>query len=312
MKIDDNKKLAEIGPPTRRDMLQKMAAMGVQVDRGKYSDPIGDFLKALQKGYADKKFFLKLNSVREGQRSNPNTVPESKIMDDVKADMTFDMKHVPVNPRTENFEWDGQKYPFTSFETEPLDTSMDFHILRALRKRDHNRDIPKALLAPEFIFTDPEQFSNPDYDYAKSYFEGYDDAIKEMEHKYNVSKPENPEQIPTTQSDQTEQTSTAPQQQPPTKPKKIKTMLINGVEKPQVIDIDIKSVISEYVEHHLLIKSIPTYMEEPDYTRMLVQYNEFRNGVGSFVKLNMSETDYNDIINEVDSFGDSDDFGGGE
>jgi hypothetical protein len=295
--------------------LNKMAAMGAKVYKDSSPDPIKDFLEILKKGYSDKKYFVKLNMIRAEQRLNPYAVPEERLMNNVKTDMTFDMKHIPVNPITEKFEWNGKYYPFTSFETEPLDTYMDFHILRALRRRDHTRDIPKALLDPEFVFTDPEHFSSPAADDAKAYFEGYETAIKDMEQKLKEAQPEKPEQIQTAQPDQTEQTeqtSTAQPQQPPTKPKKTKSMLINGVEKPQVVNIDIKSVVSDFIEQGLYDKSIPTYMEEPDYKRLLTQYDEFRNGVGSFNKLKVSEADYDDIINEVNSFGDSDDFGGGE
>ena len=181
---DLNKRLAEIGPPTRSDMLQKMAAMGVQVDRGKYSDPIGDFLKALQKGYADKKYSVKLKKVREAQKLSQklaeklklpissDIVPSKKTMPNVKADMTFDMKHLPNNPTTKPFEWDGENYQFTLFETQPLDTAMDFHILRALRKRHHQRDIPADLLKPEFAFIDPATEINSDSLDAAYYFAG--------------------------------------------------------------------------------------------------------------------------------------------
>lgn len=158
---DMNKKLAEIGPPPRKVFLQKMAAMGVQVDKKKSTDPIGDFLRILQKGYNDKKFFLKLNKVREAQKKAnllkiPATIiPSEQIMENVKADMTFDMKHLPVNPTMDYFEWDGEKYPFVSFETKPLDSAMDFHILRALRGRDYSRGLPKGLTDPTFPFIDP-------------------------------------------------------------------------------------------------------------------------------------------------------------
>ena len=89
-------------------------------------------------------------------------------------------------------------------------------------------------------------------------------------------------------------------------------MLINGVEKPQVVDIDVKSVVSDFVEQCLYDKSIPTYMEEPDYKHMLTRFDEFRNGVGSFGNLAVSKTDYEELINEVNGFGDSGDFGGDE
>jgi len=312
---DMNKKWAEIGPPTRKDMLQKMAAMGVQVDKYNSHDPIKDFLKALQKGYADKKYFMKLNKIRADKIldftvsppeliSNPDTVPQEKILPDVKADMTFDMKHIPISPKTEYFEWDDVKYPFTSFKTEPLDTAADFHILRALRRRDPKRDIPSALLKPTFVFTDPAEYGSEGLDDANAYFQGVDDAIKDMEHKFTATQPLTPVQAPVPQP-----------QQPPTKQKKTKTMLINGVEQSQIIDIDIKSVIPQLREQWLISKSIPTYMEEPDYKHMLTRFDEFRNGIGSFNQLDISKTDNDDLkydTDETEGFTDTDDFGGEE
>jgi hypothetical protein len=106
------------------------------------------------------------------QRKNPGKVivPEKNVLFDVKSDMTFDMKHIPLAPTTEQFEWNGVQYPFTLFETQPLETADDFHILRALRKRDHLRDLPKGLLDEEFSYISPEELDSEVMRDAEEYF----------------------------------------------------------------------------------------------------------------------------------------------
>jgi len=61
------------------------------------------------------------------------------------------MKHIPEDPKIQIFYWQGEKYPFVSFNTRPLETAMDFHVLRSLIYRDNEKDIPEALRSHEFL-----------------------------------------------------------------------------------------------------------------------------------------------------------------
>ena len=164
--------LIDDSQPTPKEKMQKMAAMGIKVDKYNSPDPVQDFVRILQKGYSDKEYFPKLNKIRVEQRKNPGKViiPERRVLFDVKSDMTFDMKHIPLAPTTEQFEWNGVQYPFTLFETQPLETADDFHILRALRKRDHLRDLPKGLLDEEFSYISPEELDSEVMRDAEEYF----------------------------------------------------------------------------------------------------------------------------------------------
>jgi hypothetical protein len=258
----------------RSEKLQKMAAMGIKIDKKNSPDPVRDFLEALKKGYADKEHFVKLNKIREEQKKNPAAAPEKRIQKNVKADRSFDMKHLPVNPVTENFEWAGKQYSFTSFETAPLDTATDFHILRALRGRDNERDLPKALNDPNFAYTDiPEWAYNTE-----------DDSESDNNSKVTtIPKPE-------------DQKTASPEQS--TEKQKIKTKVIDGVSKPQTIDYNVKTSPKSIIELQLRACQIPTYMEEPDYERMLKKFDEFRNGTGSLEQLNSSVIDYNDLCDD--------------
>jgi hypothetical protein len=243
-----------VGPPCQRDKLQKMAAMGAKVYKDTSADPVKDFLEILKKGYSDKKYFVKLNKIREEQRINPFAVPEIRTAENVRTNMTFDMKHLPAKQelKTEPFEWNGFPYQFVSFETEALDTSTDYHILRALRGRNNTRDIPKVLLDADYPFKDPDKCSTEELDDATAYF---DQLIKN-------------------------ERLAAPDSQPDTvtKPKNIKTKIIDGQKVPQVIDFNIKSEKRPLIDLLLRSKMIPTYMQEPDYLRMLDRFDEYRNG----------------------------------
>ena len=246
-----------VGPPCQRDKLQKMAAMGAKVYKDTSADPVKDFLEILKKGYSDKKYFVKLNKIREEQKKDPFAIPEIRTAENVRTNMTFDMKHLPAKQelKTEPFEWNGFPYQFVSFETEALDTSTDYHILRALRGRDNKRDIPKALLDEEYPFKDSSECSTAELDAAYDYFE----ALRKNELQ---PAPAPPPTLLNTDA----------------KPKKVKTKKIGGVKIPQLIDFNIKTGEKLLKELMLHSKSIPTYMEEPDYLRMLDRFDEYRNG----------------------------------
>jgi|GEM_PF-4419756 len=135
-----------------KSMLQKIAKMGAQLSESEIDDPATAFLEYLQTGYSDKKYFVKLQKIRKEQtgtsdksskkrKMNKDATPEKRKAEDTALTMTFDMKHIPVNPKIEEFEWQGIKYPFVSFETVPLETATDFHMLRMLIKRDYTTDL---------------------------------------------------------------------------------------------------------------------------------------------------------------------------
>lgn len=261
-----------VGPPTQRNKLQKMAAMGAKIYKDTSIDPIKDFLEILKKGYSDKKYFVKLRKIREEQKRNPFAIPELRTAKDVRTNMTFDMKHLPSNPTTEYFEWDGEKYPFVSFETKPLDTATDFHILRALRGRDYNRDIPKELFDPEFPFKEIPEYS--------------EDELNQIFTEFERLSPSSP---PTTNATPTEPIT-------PPAPKKIKTMMINGKKMPRTIAFNMKTDIKTMIELGLTAKTIPTYMELPDYKRMLAKFDEYRTGENTLQLLDTSADDDADMI----------------
>ena len=274
--------------------LNKMAAMGAKVYKYTSANPIKDFLEILKKGYSDKKYFVKLNKIREEQREEqlnnpsqykPSVVPAERLAKNVKTDMTFDMKHLPVNPTTENFEWNGFPYPFVSFETVPLDTATDYHILRALRSRDYTRDIPKDLLDPEYPFKYPSEFSTEELDAAYDYFE----ALKKNESQSAPAPP--PTLLNTDAKPKKVKTDD--------KPKKVKTKKIGGVKMPQLIDFNIKADKKPLIELMLRSKSIPTYMVEPDYKRMLAKFDEYRKGEEELLQLPEGYTETEDGVENI-------------
>ena len=139
--IIDTVTLVDGLPPTPAQSLKKMAAIGVQVDRYDSADPVRDFLEKIFTGYADKSYFVKLTKIRAEQVGNPDAITERRLAQSCKIDMTYDMKHTPVNITSRSIVWAGKKYVFPSFDTVPLQSSVDFHLLRSLRRRDNGRDL---------------------------------------------------------------------------------------------------------------------------------------------------------------------------
>jgi hypothetical protein len=139
--IIDTETLVDGLPPTPAQSLKKMAGIGVQVDKYDSDDPIRDFLEKIFTGYADKSYFVKLVKIRAEQVGNPSAVTEKRHSLGCKVDMTYDMKHVPINVENNSITWAGKTYYFPSFDTVPLHSSVDFHLLRSLRRRDNGRDL---------------------------------------------------------------------------------------------------------------------------------------------------------------------------
>jgi hypothetical protein len=228
-------------------------------------------LQILQKGYSDKAYFPKLNKIRAEQSKNPGKVivPERRVLWNVKSDMTFDMKHIPLEPTTEQFEWNGVQYPFTSFQTEPLETASDFHILRALRKRDHMRDLPQGLLAEEFAYITPEEL---DLEVVRDTEEYFAQQILEEQAEQQKTADQSPDEI------QQQPESTGPDTPSDSKKTKTRTKIINGVKREQFFNFDPKRDAKAIIELQRRAKQIPTYMEEADYKQLLKRFDEFRNG----------------------------------
>ena len=244
-----------------------MAAMGAKVYKDSSPDPVKDFLEILKKGYSDKSYFVKLNKIREEQKADPTVVTEKRIASNVKTDMTFDMKHLPINPTTKDFVWHGIPYQFVSFETEPLDTSTDYHILRALRKRDRVKDIPKTLLDADYPFQVLTEYSDQEI----------------------------PADVLLAAQTTPAATATAPQ-------KKVKTKIINGMKMPQTIAFNLKSDFKLLIENQRNGKAIPTYMEQPDYLEMLAKFDDYRTGEDSLQLTNdaISDDEVENIPHEIE------------
>jgi hypothetical protein len=247
--------------------LNKMAAMGAKVYKDSSPDPVKDFLEILKKGYSDKSYFVKLNKIREEQKDDPTVVTEKRVASNVKTDMTFDMKHLPINPTTKDFVWHGIPYQFVSFETEPLDTSTDYHILRALRKRDREKDIPKTLLNADYPFQVLTEYSD--------------------------------QEIP---ADVLLAAQTTPAATATTPQKKVKTKIINGMKMPQTIAFNLKSDFKLLIENQRNGKAIPTYMEEADYLQMLAKFDDYRTGEDSLQLTNdaISDDEVENIPHEIE------------
>jgi hypothetical protein len=113
----------------------KIAAMGAQVKRDK-SQSVIDFVEQLQRGRGDKSFFPSLPSLRDRQKKYAPASPNIEVYKDAKLNMTYDMKRVPLKPKIKAFIFNGKRYRFVSFATKPLESVLDFHILRSLAHRD--------------------------------------------------------------------------------------------------------------------------------------------------------------------------------
>lgn len=256
--------------PSGSEKLQKLAAMGVRIDKKGSPDPVKDFLTALQRGYADKKYFVKLNEVRKQQqkfKDDASIVPGERTLKNVKVDSSFDMKHLPVKPDTAFFEWNGVEYPFVSFETEPLDTATDFHILRALRKRDHMRDIPAAIFNKDFAYEEipAEAFEIDD------------------ETEISISSTV----LPSTslRNEASDKTSRR--------------------KKEQTIEFNRTEFIKAYIELGKRSGTVPKYLELPDYQSLLAKYAYYSNGANSLEELSSEESiDYEDLTDVHDDWAD--------
>lgn len=64
-----------------------------------------------------------------------DTLPLQVTFKDAKVNVSFDMKRIPKNPIVDSFMWEGEPYKYVSFETDPLNSITDFHLLRSLAKR---------------------------------------------------------------------------------------------------------------------------------------------------------------------------------
>ncbi|MEI6206047.1 MAG: hypothetical protein WCP20_04640 [Desulfuromonadales bacterium] len=64
-----------------------------------------------------------------------DTLPLQVTFNDAKVNISFDMKRIPLEQTVEPFRFHGKKYDFVAFETKPLNSLTDFHLLRALAKR---------------------------------------------------------------------------------------------------------------------------------------------------------------------------------
>lgn len=119
------------------DVPTKIAAQGAQVRfDGKYSEESVElFLQQLQRGYGDKGYWPSLAEVRKLQSKDKEYVPYKMLRQDVKVDMTYDFKHLPVQPEIREMEYKGKQYPFVYFSTVPLESAMDFYALRMLANR---------------------------------------------------------------------------------------------------------------------------------------------------------------------------------
>lgn len=159
-------------PFSPKEMLQKLARMGGPREEDTDIDPAKTFLEYLQTGYTDKKYFLKLKRVRVEQQKDENTVPSKRHIEDTAITMTYDMKHVPVNPQIGWFDWSGEAYPFVSFETEPIETANEFHVMRMLVSRDRDPDIEAysdpSLLQKSYPIADPSRELQRMLDYWES------------------------------------------------------------------------------------------------------------------------------------------------
>lgn len=158
------------------DVPTKIAAQGAQVRvGGDYNEESAEmFLQQLQRGYGDKSFWPSLAEVRKLQTKDKEYVPYKMLRQDVKVDMSYDFKHLPVNPEIRELEFKGKQYPFVYFSTVPLESAMDFYALRMLSSR-----------------RDPMRKYLDNFEYWRDYFNalltksGHEDEIKtpaDLEH----------------------------------------------------------------------------------------------------------------------------------
>jgi hypothetical protein len=248
-------------PTTIKQKIKKIAAMSAQVDND-CDDPATDFLTQLEDGYADKTYFMKLTRVRDLQNPNnngksgkgripdKNVVPEKRTAIETAITSTYDMKHIPKHPiTTDTFDWSDKSYKFVSFETEPLETATDFHVLRALGNRDNYRDIEKYSDAglPDCV----PKFSHDELDQMRDYWGSSGIILGDLA-------------PPVPDSKKTEK----PVAMTTLKPPKTKTMFGYKKDAARLIDLLLE------------MRTIPKYMEEADYVRMMEEFELYRTGKG--------------------------------
>jgi hypothetical protein len=253
MFIDENKPTEEddrVFSP--KSMLQKIAKMGAQLSNAEIDDPATAFLGYLQRGYSDKKYFVKLKKIRKEQETNKDSTPEKRNADDTAITMTFDMKHIPVNPELKYFSWRGIDYPFVSFETVPLETATDFHILRMLIARDYTEDLA--------IYADPDvpntifklKDTKTEYDNMREHWANTGiDIDKAQDNPYTIVKD-----------------------------KFVFKLRIPPSSKPPTTEIVFKYKHDKerLTELLLRIRAVPRYLELEDYRELLRRYVEYKVG----------------------------------
>lgn len=74
-------------------------------------------------------------SAKRQLKHTKDSLPLQVTFKDAKVNITFDMKRIPKDPVLKPFYWQGKKYEYVSFETDPLNSLTDFHLLRALADR---------------------------------------------------------------------------------------------------------------------------------------------------------------------------------
>jgi hypothetical protein len=245
---------------TPKSMLQKIAKMGAQLEESEIDDPATAILEYLQTGYSDKKYFVKLQKIRKEQtgtsdksskkrKMNNDATPEKRKAEDTALTMTFDMKHIPVDPKIEMFDWQGVKYPFVSFETEPLETATDFHILRMLIKRDYTADlvayadpsVPDAILEMNNVKTE--------YSKMRAHWLGSGIDIEQAQpNPYKIVK----KNIVVTRRDI------------PAKGSKTALKFAYNADKERLTEI------------LLQLRAVPKYLQLEDYQRLLLDFKKFK------------------------------------
>ena len=80
------------------------------------------------------RLFGHISAKRQVQHTK-DTLPLQVTFKDAKVNITFDMKRIPKDPVVKPFNWQGKPYEYVSFETDPLNSLTDFHLLRALADR---------------------------------------------------------------------------------------------------------------------------------------------------------------------------------
>lgn len=252
MFIDTNK-------PTKEDdrefspksMLQKIAKMGAQLKELEIDDPTKTFLEYLQNGYSDKKYFVKLTKIRKEQITTNTATPEMRKATDTAITMTYDMKHVPVDPKLKYFDWYGVYYPFVSFETVPLETAADFHILRMMIDRDYSDDLVAYADpgVPDLIF--PIGNAETEYD-------------KMLNHWKNTA---------------IDIDDTRPFPYKIVKGKVVRTVVECPSNKSKTTTLfKFKQDKKRLTEVLLKLRAVPKYLELDDYKRLLAEFEKYKAG----------------------------------